>query len=337
MLGGTRVNEAAVAGSGGAAIEARGLRKEFGAQAAVDGVDFTVPRGEIFGLVGPDGAGKTTVMRMLCGILDPSVGQAVVAGHDVGREPEEVKKRIGYMSQRFSLYGDLTVAENLRFFASLYRVPRAARLEKEKELLRFSRLEPFRGRLAQNLSGGMKQKLALACTLIHTPEVLFLDEPTTGVDPVSRREFWKILYDLLKEKVTIFVSTPYMDEAERCHRVALMARGRILMLDTPEGLKKMMRGSLLELAVEPQRRARELLAGRPDVLGLQVFGDRLHVWTREEGGSDELLCRDLRGEGIEVRGAQRVSPGLEDVFVSLLRGEPGEGAGKGGGSDRASR
>jgi ABC-2 type transport system ATP-binding protein len=301
-------------------IVARGLRKSWGVAAAVDGLDLEVGRGEIFGLVGPDGAGKTTAIRLLCGILDADAGEAAVAGFDLRRETEEVKKRIGYMSQRFSLYGDLTVAENLRFFAELFHVPRDGRRAREAELLEFSRLAPYRERLAQNLSGGMKQKLALACTLIHTPEVLFLDEPTTGVDPVSRRDFWKILYDLLRSGVTIFVSTPYMDEAERCGRVALMDRGRVRLCDTPAALRGRMQGRLVEVVAAPQRRAREALALLPGVSGIQVFGDRLHLWLREGGADEASICAHLSRHGVESCGIRAVAPGLEDVFVSLLAG-----------------
>jgi ABC-2 type transport system ATP-binding protein len=299
-------------------IVARGLRKAFGPASAVDGLDLEVARGEIFGLVGPDGAGKTTAIRMLCGILDADAGEAAVAGFDLRREPEQVKRRIGYMSQRFSLYGDLTVAENLRFFGELFHVPRGERLAKEAELLEFSRLAPYRGRLAQNLSGGMRQKLALACTLIHTPEVLFLDEPTTGVDPVSRRDFWKILYDLLRGGVTIFVSTPYMDEAERCGRVALMNRGRVRLSDTPEALRGRMQGRLLELVAAPQRRARVALAQLPGVAGIQVFGDRLHLWLRDDGPDEAAVCEHLGSRGIDTCNVRPIAPSLEDVFVSLL-------------------
>jgi ABC-2 type transport system ATP-binding protein len=305
-------------------IVARGLRKSWGAAVAVDGLDLEVARGEIFGLVGPDGAGKTTTIRMLCGILDADAGSAAVAGFDLKREPEEVKRRIGYMSQRFSLYGDLTVGENLRFFASLFRVPRSERRRKEGELLEFSRLGPYRDRLAQNLSGGMKQKLALACTLIHTPEVLFLDEPTTGVDPVSRRDFWKILYDLLRHGVTIFVSTPYMDEAERCGRVALMERGRIRVCDTPEALKGGLRCRIFELSATPQRRAREALALLPGVIGVQVFGDRLHLCLEETGPDAAAVCAHLAAHGVEACDVRVITPGLEDVFVSLLTGNQQE-------------
>jgi ABC-2 type transport system ATP-binding protein len=301
-------------------IVARGLRKSWGATAAADGLDFEVRRGEIFGLVGPDGAGKTTAIRLLCGILDADAGEAAVAGFDVRREPEAVKKRIGYMSQRFSLYGDLTVAENLSFFAHLFHVPRAERRRKQEELLEFSRLGPYRDRLAQNLSGGMKQKLALACTLIHTPEVLFLDEPTTGVDPVSRRDFWKILYELLRGGVTILVSTPYMDEAERCGRVALVDRGRVHLCDTPEALKRRMQGTLLEVVASPQRPARDALARLPGVSGIQVFGDRLHLWLRDAAVDEAAVCAHLARHGITACEARRVPPGLEDVFVSLLSG-----------------
>jgi len=302
------------------AIRTDGLRKTFGETVAVDGIDLRVREGEIFGLLGPDGAGKTTTMRMLAGILDPTAGQAEVGGFDVLRQPEAMKCHIGYMPQRFSLYGDLTVAENLKFFANIYHVPRAERIQRERELLEFSRLEPFRTRLAQHLSGGMKQKLALACTLIHTPSVLFLDEPTTGVDPVSRREFWKILYSLLKQGVTLFVSTPYMDEAERCNRVALMDRGKIMHCDTPDGLKGRMRGDLLEIVATPLRAAKDLLAQQVEVLGVQVFGDRLHVWVADANRDEPALLAALAEQQITVTHCRRTEPRLEDVFMSLVTG-----------------
>lgn len=306
--------------AGEMAIRTLGLRKEFRGLVAVEALDLEVQRGEIFGLVGPDGAGKTTTVRLLSGVLDPSAGTAEVAGHDLRRETEGVKRHIGYMPQRFSLYGDLTVAENLLFFANLYHVPRFARLGREQELLDFSRLGPFRDRLAQDLSGGMRQKLALACALIHRPEVLLLDEPTTGVDPVSRRDFWRILYSLLCERVTLFISTPYLDEAERCNRVALMDRGRLLLTDTPDGLKQRMRGELLEIIATPQRQARERLSAAPQVLGVQVFGDRLHVWVQSAECDLPILRRALEGSGIEVVSARRVEPSMEDVFVSAVTG-----------------
>jgi ABC-2 type transport system ATP-binding protein len=301
-------------------VLARGLSKAFGRLAAVDGLDLQVGHGEIFGLVGPDGAGKTTTIRMLCGVLPPTSGEASVAGFDVVRRPEEVKRRIGYMSQRFGLYGDLTVSENLAFFARLHHVPPAERRRREPELLEFSRLTPFRARLAQHLSGGMRQKLALACTLIHTPKVLFLDEPTTGVDPVSRREFWAILYSLLKRGVTIFVSTPYLDEAERCTRVALIERGRLLLCDTPQALKARMRGELLEIVARPQRAARELLSQMPEVLGVQVFGERLHVWAAGAQQAGEAIRERLAAGRVAVSGLRQIPPGLEDVFVSVIEG-----------------
>jgi ABC-2 type transport system ATP-binding protein len=298
------------------AIRAAGLRKCFGSITAVDDLNLDVTPGEIFGLVGPDGAGKTTTMRMLCGILHPDAGSAEVAGFDVRRDPEAVKRRIGYMPQRFSLYGDLTVAENLFFFANIYQVPREERLRKEAEVLAFSRLAPFRTRQAQYLSGGMKQKLALACTLIHTPSVLFLDEPTTGVDPVSRRDFWRILYDLVKAGVTIFVSTPYMDEAERCNRIALVNRGRVAICDTPEGLKARMRGEMWEVVADSARQAKMALASVPAVRGTQVFGDRLHVMI--EGDGEAAIHMALQRAGVTAAGVRRIAPGLEDVFISLF-------------------
>jgi ABC-2 type transport system ATP-binding protein len=216
------------------------------------------------------------------------------------------------------------VAENLRFFAHLFHVPRVERTRKQEELLEFARLGPYRDRLAQNLSGGMKQKLALACPLVHTPEVLFLDEPTTGVDPVSRRDFWKILYGLLRSGVTMFVSTPYLDEAERCGRVALMDRGRVRLCDTPEALRGRMQGRLLEVVATPQRRAREALGLLPGVAGIQVFGDRLHLWLHDGGPGEEAICTHLAAHGVETCGIRQIAPSLEDVFVSLLADRPPE-------------
>ena len=299
-------------------VRAEGLRKEFGAVTAVDSVDLSVRRGEIFGLLGPDGAGKTTTIRMLCAILEPTAGDATVAGFSVRRSPEQVKRRIGYVSQRFSLYGDLTVAENLAFFADIYRVPKADRARRQQELLEFSRLGPFTDRLAQDLSGGMKQKLALACTLMHTPEVLFLDEPTTGVDPVSRRDFWRLLYSLVSQGVTLLVSTPYMDEAERCTRVALIHRGRIIQCDSPDALKSQMRGHLLELIAEPQRRAKEIVSSCQGVLSVQVFGERLHVWMEDADRDGPALQSSLASAGVTVTHVRRTTPGLEDVFISIV-------------------
>ncbi|MCC6442914.1 MAG: ABC transporter ATP-binding protein [Armatimonadetes bacterium] len=300
------------------AVRAEGLRKVFGPVTAVESVDLSVRPGEMFGLVGPDGAGKTTTLRMLCGIVEPTAGEAVVAGFSVRAAPEAVKRRIGYMSQRFSLYGDLTVAENMAFFADLYHVPARERPARQKDLLEFSRLEPFANRLAQNLSGGMKQKLALACTLMHTPEILFLDEPTTGVDPVSRRDFWKILYRLSGEGVTMVVSTPYMDEAERCHRIAFIDRGRIIECDTPERLKARMRGGLLELIARPQRAAKAALSQLPGVRSVQVFGERLHVWLDDIERSRPSLEAALAAEKIALEHLRPIEPGLEDVFVSMV-------------------
>ena len=300
------------------AVVVKGLKKTFGRMAAVDGVDLTVGRGEIFGLVGPDGAGKTTTFRMLCGIMRPTDGNISIAGFDVLRRPEEVKRRIGYMSQRFSLYGDLTVDENLDFFADIYNVPKSEREQKRKELLEFSRLTPFVERLVQNLSGGMKQKLALSCTLMHTPEILFLDEPTTGVDPVSRRDFWKILQTLTGKGMTLVVSTPYMDEAERCNRVALINNGRIVECDTPFNLKKRMAGELMELICGNQQRAKELLAGVEGVLSVQTFGDRLHVCVESVSSVRSLIESVFASAGVEIERIRQVEPGLEDVFVSMI-------------------
>ncbi len=302
------------------AIDARELRKQFGALTAVDGLSLAVTTGEIFGLVGPDGAGKTTAMRLLTGMLVPDGGEARVAGYDVIRQTEQMKAHIGYMPQRFSVYADLTVSENLYFYAGIYHVPRDVRLARERELLAFSRLEPFVKRLAGDLSGGMRQKLMLACTLMHTPGVLFLDEPTAGVDPVSRRDFWLILYDLLRQGVTILVSTPYMDEAERCNRVALIDRGQVIVTDTPEALRARMQGDLLSLRATPQRKAQIILTALSGVKAVNIFGDRLHVWVTDAERDGPIIRQALTTQGIAVSEVQQQQPGLEDVFISLLGG-----------------
>jgi ABC-2 type transport system ATP-binding protein len=301
------------------AIEATGLRKQFGERVAVDGIDLRVPRGQIYGLIGPDGAGKTTTIRMLCGVLELSGGSAQVAGFDVQREREAVKERIGYMSQRFSLYPDLTVLENLTFFADLFAVARQERTRLVPYLLEFSGLTAFQQRPAGLLSGGMKQKLALACTLIHHPDVLFLDEPTTGVDPVARREFWRILYGLLKQSVTVFVSTPYMDEAARCQTVAFMSEGRVMIADDPRTLQLELRETVFELAASPLDLARAIARDVPGVSSVQTFGTVLHVLTGEPALVEAELAPRLRKAGVEVVGLRRILPSVEDVFVSLTQ------------------
>ncbi|MGQ9684430.1 MAG: ABC transporter ATP-binding protein, partial [Anaerolineae bacterium] len=267
-------------------IHTTGLTRTFGARGggalvrAVDGVDLQVARGETFGLIGPDGAGKTTLLRLLNGLLAPSAGSAEICGYDVQAQSREVHRRVGYMAQQFSLYGDLTVAENMAFFARVFQVPAAEQRLRIPRLLDFARLNAFRSRLAGRLSGGMKKKLALACMLVHQPEVVCLDEPTTGVDPVSRREFWDILTDLrLEQNVTILISTPYMDEAERCHRIGLLYGGRLVAQGTPGQIKALVCGQLLELRPPDWRAARALLGGMPGVREVQTYGDRLHVFV----------------------------------------------------------
>ena len=305
------------------AIRSRGLRRAFGKLVAVDGLDLDVADGEIFGLVGPDGAGKTTTIRMLTGILPPTGGAAEVAGCDVVRQAEHLKDQIGYMSQRFGLYPDLTVMENLAFYADIYGVPRAELAARTDRLLGFSNLTPFRQRLAGNLSGGMKQKLGLACALIHTPRVLFLDEPTNGVDPVSRRDFWRILYQLVREKVTIFVSTAYLDEAERCNRLALMHEGRLLGLGTPDEVKAMMPGALLEVRTPAPRRTASLLREQLAGASVGLFGDRVHVAARDPEAAAARIRQLVASAGFEPLAIRTVEPSLEDVFVSVLARQPG--------------
>jgi ABC-2 type transport system ATP-binding protein len=300
------------------AIQTDHLTKRFGDLAAVDDLTFDVAEGEIFGLVGPDGAGKTTTMRLLTSIMEPTSGEGWVAGFHIVREAERIKENIGYMSQRFGLYPDLTVMENLNFYADVYSEPRRGRGEKIDRLLGFSNLTPFKKRLAGNLSGGMKQKLGLACALIHTPTVLFLDEPTNGVDPVSRRDFWRILYQLLQEKVTIFVSTAYLDEADRCRRVGLIHRGRLLACGTPAEVKKLMHGTILEIRTEAPRDAVAAIKQRMPKTTVGLFGDRLHVVSADPQRTAAEAEAAIRAAGIDIAGIRPIDPSLEDVFISVL-------------------
>lgn len=299
-----------------AVIVVDNVSKRFGEIMAVDHLTLQVGQGEMFGLVGPDGAGKSTTIRILCGILVPTSGTARVLGHDILKEPEQVKREIGYLSQRFSLYGDLTVDENIEFFAEINQVYDFKR--KRENLLEFTRLTAFRDRLAERLSGGMKQKLALACTLIHAPKLLFLDEPTTGVDPVSRRDFWKILQSLQKDGITIVMSTPYLDEAERCSRVALMNRGSAISVATPAEIKKQMRGVVLEVVTDRVREGFALLKGNPALREVQAFGDRLNVIVDEAASGLSTVQRIFDQHGLTISHWRTIPPSLENVFISLL-------------------
>jgi len=292
------------------------LQRSFGSVRAVNGLSLSVDSGQIYGLVGPDGAGKTTTLRILCGALLPDGGAARVGGLDVVRQPDGVRSLLGYMPQRFSLYGDLTVGENMRFFADIFHVPRREQRALIDRLLAFSRLDRFESRLAARLSGGMKQKLALACALIHRPTVLLLDEPTTGVDPVSRREFWEIVREAVADGMTVLVSTPYMDEAERCHQVAFVAGGKVLAAGTPHELQRLVPGSTLELAATPQRQAAATLGRLPAVRDVQLFGDLLHVGLHQPIASPQLQSI-LAADGVTVGRIREVTPSMEDVFMYL--------------------
>ncbi len=310
-------------------VEVSGLVRKYGDLVAARDVSFTVERGEMFGLIGPDGAGKTTTLRVILGLLKAHGGSVRTCGLDPWTDKDELSKRIGYLSQRFSLYGDLTVDENVAFFADIHGVRRSK--ARGQELLDMLRMTPFRNRLADRLSGGMKQKLALACTLIHTPQLLVLDEPTTGVDPVSRRDFWKILARLQREGLTLLVTTPYLDEAERCQRVALMDRSRILTVSTPDALRAQADGAMVEILAHPKRRAMEIIGARSEVREVEAFGERVHItlpgfdapaaaaWT-------ESMATDLRSLGLEVLSARPIPPSLEDVFISRIQAREAEAA-----------
>jgi ABC-2 type transport system ATP-binding protein len=302
-------------------VEAREVSKRFGTLTAVDRLSFAVRPGEIFGLVGPDGAGKTTTMRMLAGVMRPDAGQIVADGVDVLAHPERAKRHISYMPQRFGLYEDLTVDENIRFYADLFDVPRAVREERAASMLAASDMLPFRKRLAGQLSGGMKQKLGLTCSLVHTPRVLLLDEPTTGVDPLSRRELWQILYSLRAEGVAMVISTAYLDEAERCDRLALLHGGRMVQCDTPTRLKAGMPGAMLEVVCPEPRRAREALQGQAGVRGVLLIGIGVHVHVDDAPLRRPQLAVALAAAGVTVTEIAEVGPTIEDLFIALLEDE----------------
>jgi ABC-2 type transport system ATP-binding protein len=300
------------------AIVAEGLTKSFPGILAVDHLSFDVRGAEIFGLVGPDGAGKTTTLRMLAGVMPPDEGSAIIAGADVVRDPERAKHHLSYMPQRFGLYEDLTVDENIRFYADLFGVDRREREERAPQLLCAAGMSEFRTRLAGKLSGGMKQKLGLVCALIHRPKVILLDEPTTGVDPVSRRDFWRILYELIAEGVGILTSTAYLDEAERCHRVALLHQGKLLFCDTPANLKFRLGKGVVSVTSSEARRLREELAHAEGITSLTLTGDGIHVVVDDAKRRIPEFEERLRSAGVPVERVRQVIPTIEDVFVDAV-------------------
>jgi ABC-2 type transport system ATP-binding protein len=304
------------------AVEVENLVKRFDDFSAVDHVSFTVDRGEILGFLGPNGAGKSTVIRMLCGLLTPTEGRALVNGFDVAREPEKVKQHIGYMSQKFSLYDDLRVEENIDFFSGLYGVPDELRRERKEYVLRMAGLEKRRDALTSQLAGGWKQRLALGCAILHEPPILFLDEPTSGVDPIARRGFWDLIYQLSESGHTIFVSTHYMDEAEYCHRLALMYRGRVIALGAPSALKEALRShQLIRLDSSDPLASMEALEGIEGVLDVAVFGAGLHVAAQDAATAAPRIKEELGKRGIEVRRLEAIAPSMEDVFVAKVEEE----------------
>ena len=310
-------------GSGDPAVEVEELTRRFGDFVAVDRVTFSVRRGEIFGFLGPNGAGKTTTIKMLTGLLPPSSGRGRVAGYDIMRDTAAIKQSIGYMSQLFSLYGDLTVDENIGFFAGLYGVPRERRAERRARVLAMAGLEHEGSRLTGDLPLGWKQRLALGSAVLHEPPVLFLDEPTSGVDPIARRQFWELIDELADGGTTVFVSTHYMEEAEYCHRLALMNRGQLIALDTPAALRAGARDPIFELTTDDSPRAVEALAGVPGVIEAAMFGRDLHVVVEDEARARATVPAVLAAAGIEAGEMHQVEPSLEDVFVARVRAAGG--------------
>jgi ABC-2 type transport system ATP-binding protein len=303
-----------------AIVEVDSLCRSFGPIKALDGLTFSVEQGEIFGLVGPDGAGKTTCLRILSGLMAPSSGQGLVLGHDLCKDPEAIKSRIGYMAQPAKLYEDLTVNENIEFYADLYHVPREQYRPRMERLLEFSGLAPFTTRLFRNLSGGMKQKVGLTCALIHRPEILFLDEPTNGVDPVSRRDFWKILYELKREQVTIVVASTYLDEVDRCHRVVLLAQGRALHVLDPLAMRNLIQGQLFSLTVTDRRKALKVLKTLSEVRRPSMFGAGVH-FTLSDRAVLGLVENALTSAGLSPFQIHGIQASLEDVYLSLVGGQ----------------
>ncbi|MCA1583527.1 MAG: ABC transporter ATP-binding protein [Acidobacteria bacterium] len=294
------------------------VTRRYGTTVAVDDLSLEIGRGEMFGLIGPDGAGKTTTIRLICGLLHADAGTIRLLGRDPVREHRVMTASVGYLSQRFSLYGDLSIDENIAFFAEIHGV--SDYHARRDRLLEMTQLTPFRGRLADRLSGGMKQKLALACTLVHEPDVILLDEPTTGVDPVSRREFWKLLSQFLADGITILMSTPYLDEAERCARVALLHEGRLIALDEPGRLRSSIAGTLFDMSLTEPHDAVRALRTRAGLTSVQVFGDRVHVWLDETDGprASQLMADALSSSGLAASSLRIIVPSLEDVFIAKL-------------------
>ncbi|MCK5634725.1 MAG: ABC transporter ATP-binding protein [Anaerolineales bacterium] len=302
-----------------AIIQTDGLTRLFKEHRAVDALDLSIQPGELFGLVGPDGAGKTTTLRLLTGLLKISSGSGSVAGFDLGTQPEEIKRHIGYMAQEFSLYSELTVLENLRFFAELYDVAKEEFALRSERLLKFAALSPFKDRRADNLSGGMQKKLALACTLIHEPKILILDEPTTGVDPISRREFWDILAELHINGTTVIVSTPYMDEADRCSRVGLMYEGRMVVCDNPEAIRSQLEGEVVQVRSDDWQAARVVLGELPGILETQSYGEAIHLVVDSAAKRIPEIQVALEEKGVGIREIRPAPPRMEEAFISIIR------------------
>ena len=301
-------------------IETQGLTREFNETLAVDSLDLSIRRGELFGLVGPDGAGKTTTLRLLTGLLKITSGSGTLVGFDLATQPEDIKRHVGYMAQEFSLYSELTVLENLRFFAELFDVTAEDYALRSEHLLEFAALSPFRNRRADHLSGGMQKKLALACTLIHEPEILILDEPTTGVDPISRREFWDILAELYDKRTTVIVSTPYMDEADRCSRVGLMYEGRMVVCDSPEAIRGQLEGEVVHVRPDDWQAARVVLGELPGILETQSYGESIHLLVDSAEVRIPEIEQALKESGVGIKEIRPAPPRMEEAFISLIRG-----------------